>query len=522
MNKKSTNRLIAILNAISILAIVIFYFSKSYLECYVMTRTGEKSASMFNSIIIDILLNNIKVIFTFIYGGLGIINLICSAQNRKSKKIALGQLAFAICEIGQVIKGLFSEPYEFLGISNIVICGVMAIILFIQFIFIHNQDKDIFESKIRKISNIILYYVLQLILVAGFTIIVISALAITKINSIKWKKSLETLYNEISNLKGVTISDVYVPVKEDTKYGFIDEKGKEIIECQYDSVTYFNEMKFNDNKYYIALAKKDGKFYVLSKNNDVCTIDGFLEKCLQRANSYFTKMDFNSENDDFFYVQNSEFIFKGLMQGYLVQQTPKDSSKNNNLPLNIEEENIYSLSTANYSMQIEPVENQVDDIYYEDDNLSDSDTVFKVTVIKNNGQREVSKVYLPGFDEYDGTLNTFSNGYIEFQKVDDEKMGWYDSNGNQIEVSKKYSIKDIKDDKVILEKNVYSNEENIEEKGKIIVLDMGGKKLFQAANIIIYDKVYFVEKENGKMVLVNTNFESESKEYDKIIAGKYR
>lgn len=522
MNKKSTNRLIAILNAISILAIVIFYFSKSYLEWYVMTRTGEKSASMFNSIIIDILLNNIKVIFTFIYGGLGIINLICSVQNRKSKKIALGQLAFAICEIGQVIKGLFSEPDEFLGISNIVICGAMAIILFIQFIFIHNQDKDIFESKIRKISNIILYYVLQLVLVAGFTIMVISALAITKINSIKWKKSLETLYNEVSNLKGATISDVYVPVKEDTKYGFIDENGKEIIECQYDIVTYFNEMEFNDNKYYIALAKKDGKYYVLSKNNDICIMDGFLEKCLQRADIYFTRNDFNSENDDFFYVQNFEFIFQGLIQGELILQTPKDSSENNNLQLNIEEENTYSLNVANYSMQIEPVENQVDDIYYEDDNLSDSDTVFKVTVIKNNGQREVSEVYLPGFDEYDRTLNTFSNGYIEFQKVDDEKMGWYDSNGNQIEVSKKYSIKDIKDDKVILEKNVYSNEENIDEKGKIIVLDMGGKKLFQVANIIIYDKVYFVEKENGKMVLVNTNFESESKEYDKIIAGKYR
>ena len=213
MNKKSTNRLIVILNVISILAIVIFYFSKSYLGFYVMIRTGEKSESMFNSIIINILVNNIKVIFTFIYGGLGIINLICSVQNRKNKKIALGQLAFAICEIGQVAKGLFSEPDEILGISNIFICGVMAIILFMQFIFIHNQDKDIFESKIRKISNIILYYVLQLVLVAGFTIIVISALSITKINSIKWKKSLETLYNEVSNLKGVTISDVYVPVK---------------------------------------------------------------------------------------------------------------------------------------------------------------------------------------------------------------------------------------------------------------------------------------------------------------------
>ena len=100
-------------------------------------------------------------------------------------------------------------------------------------------------------------------------------------------------------------------------------------------------------------------------------------------------------------------------------------------------------------------------------------------------------------------------------------MDAVDSNGNQIEVSEKYSIKDIKDDKVILEKNVYSNEENSNEKGEIIVLDMNGKKLFQAADIIIYDNVYFAKKENGKMVLVDTNFESESKEYDKIIDGKY-
>ena len=50
---------------------------------------------------------------------------------------------------------------------------------------------------------------------------------------------------------------------------------------------------------------------------------------------------------------------------------------------------------------------------------------------------------------------------------------------------------------------------------------MNGKKLFQAADIIIYDNVYFAKKENGKIVLVDTNFESESKEYDKIIDGKY-
>ncbi len=521
MNKKSTNRLIAILNAISILAIIIFYFSKSYLEFYVMTRTGEKNEIIFNNIIIGTLLRNTEIIFSLIYGGLGVINIISSIQNRKNKKIALGQFAFAICEVGQVIKGLVSESDEILGFSNIVICGVMAIILFTQFIFIHNQDKNIFESKIRKISNIILYYVLQLVLVVGFTIMVILALSITKINSIKWGKSLETLYNEVSNLKGVTISDVCVPIKEDTKYGFINENGKEIIGCQYDIVTYFNEISFNDNKYYIALAKKDGKFYVLSKNNDICIIDGFLEKCLQRLDSYFGSNEFNLEDYEFFYVQHFEFIFQGLMQGELILQMPKDSSENNNLQINIEDDNTYSLNTTNYSMQIESIESQINDIDYNDNNSSDSNPIFKVTVFKSNGQREVSEVYLPGFDEYDGTLNTFSNGYIEFQKIDNEKMGWYDSNGNQIEVSEKYLIKDIKDDKVILEKNVYSNEENSNEKGEIIVLDMNGKKLFQAVDIIIYDNVYFAEKENGKMVLVDKNFKSESKEYDKIIAGKY-
>lgn len=78
MNKKSTNRLIAILNAISILAIIIFYFSKSYLEFYVMTRTGEKNEIIFNNIIIGTLLRNTEIIFSLIYGGLGVINIISS------------------------------------------------------------------------------------------------------------------------------------------------------------------------------------------------------------------------------------------------------------------------------------------------------------------------------------------------------------------------------------------------------------------------------------------------------------
>ena len=230
MNKKTTNRLVVILNIIAIISIYVLYFSTDYLMSSIMSsKTGGKS--IYNSFIIDIVVNNIQLIMALVHGGVGILNIICAIQNKENKKLCFWQSAFGIYEIWSAITiGVFLDDYYIIAWGNIIVSGIIPIILAIkniicirknkpkiiqiisyviviiiaildilnilsaywniiaivmQFIYIHGQEKHIVESSSRKIINIVLYYVLQLLLVVGFFLMIISSLLITKVNEAK-------------------------------------------------------------------------------------------------------------------------------------------------------------------------------------------------------------------------------------------------------------------------------------------------------------------------------------------------
>ena len=273
MNSKKINCLVAVLNIISIVAFYIFAFSAEYLMSSMMS--GENGGrSVYNSFIIDTLLNNIQIILPVMYSGIGIINIICAIQNKENKKICFWQLVFGIYYLftgfGIVIsltdidedivdwvnRIIFSIIPIILAIINFirirknrpkviqVISYIAVIILSIlslldiigiywqiiavvmQLIYIHFQDKNIEESKAKNIINIILYYIFQVLLAVGFLGIVLVSLIITKVNDDKCKNELEKLYNNISSMQGVTNKDIYIPVERNYKYGFINEKGQ--------------------------------------------------------------------------------------------------------------------------------------------------------------------------------------------------------------------------------------------------------------------------------------------------------
>jgi len=313
MNKKRINRLVSILNIISIVAFYIFAFSKSYLMSSIITDGENGGRSIFNSFIIDILLRNIQIILPLMYCGIGAINIICAIQNKQNKKIFFWQLVFGIYYLwtgagiimslayidDDIIKWinriLFSIIPIILAIINLIlikkrkskvtqIISYVAVVILsvlnlfgiietywqiiavvMQLIYIHFQDKNIEESKSRKIVNIVLYYGLQMILSVGFLLMVLSALLVTKVNEVKWEKGLKELYNNITALQGSTTEELYIPVEKNYKFGFITDSGAEKISCEYDRVSYFNEVEINGNNYYISLAKKIINFISFQK-----------------------------------------------------------------------------------------------------------------------------------------------------------------------------------------------------------------------------------------------------------------
>lgn len=539
MNHKKTNYLVSILNIIAIVSIYVLYFSTNYLMTSIMS--GETSGkSMYNSFIIDILVNNIQLIMALVNGGVGIFNIICAFQNKENKKLCFWQLVFGIHEIWSALAiSVLLDNSNNMAWGNIIIAGIIPIILatknlifipknkpkiiqiisyvvviiiavldilnilgaywniiavIMQFVYIHGQEKQIEESSSRKIINIILYYVLQLLLVIGFFFMVISSLLITKVNEVKWENELSKLYNNIETLQGATTKDIYIPVEKNYKYGFINEKGEEKIQCEYDRVTYFNEIEINNNTYYIALAKKEDKFYILSKSSDYITISTDMEKYLQTMNEYIDNnvtKDMN-ENGDYRlgYLEYFGFFLHVSTKMELNWQTVEKSDMNQ---VDLSERNAkYYYDNRNYSMLIEP-----------------ENTKYNVTITKNNGEIESSIVYLPGFDEEETMLSVFTNGYIEFEDGEHKRKGWYDDNGNKTTISNNYTIEDIKDGKAILRKD------NV-----IKIIDMKGKTLLKTTALDIYDNIYLVKNKNNKMVLIDKDLKEISSEYDKIVTTR--
>lgn len=575
MNSKRTNRLVAILNVIAIATFYLLSFSEKYLLSSMLTGYGV-AKSIFNSLLIDTLLNNLQIIMAVVYSGIGILNIICAIQNKEKKKIFFWQLVFGFYEIWNAIILIFAlQDYEFIEWGEKILFGIIPIIFAIinfifikknkpkviqiisyfgvivlsilyifdvigvywniisvlmQLIYIHYQEKNIEESKSTKITNIILYYILQIILVVSFLGIILTSLCITKVNDSKWEKELINLYNDIENLQGAKTKEIYIPVEKNYKYGFVDSKGQEKIKCQYDRVSYFNQVEINNELYYIALAKKDNKFYIISKTNNNFIISGNLEKYLQTIDEHLEKTMTKSINkqEDYGkgYLQIFEFLFQVSTKGEkeLTQQTIEKSNITNTITLN-EKSAKYYYNNTNFSMIIEPINDDMnnydkynyENYYNEDENtfyLSSSNAKHKVTIYKTSGEYETSIIYLPGFNEYNGTLDIFLNGYIEFKDEENEKNGWFDDKGNKITVPNTYTIYDIKDNKAILE--VYNIDENAE--FYYIIIDMTGKILLKTTAIDIYDDMYLVKNENNKMVLLDKDLNVISNEYDKIIS----
>ena len=579
MNKKRTNRIVAIFNIISIATFYIFTFSASYLMASIMSgNTGGKS--IYNSFIIDTLLNNIQIILPLMYSGIGIVNIICAIQNKKNKKICFWQLVFGIYyfwtglgilvsltdidedivewidriifsiipiilatinlalikkhkpKVIQIISYIAVIILSILSLLEIISTYWQIIAVVMQLIYIHFQDRNIEESKSRKIVNIILYYVLQLILAVGFLVMVLSSLLITKVNEVKWKKGLIELYNNVTTLKGSTNKELYIPVEKNYKYGFINENGQEKITCQYDRVTYFNEIEINNSTYYIALAKKDSKFYIISKSNNSIELNGVLEKYIQTIDNYWGESitsNFNEEgNYRLSYIQSYEFFLQAFTRGEVILNQQTVEIHNTNSITLTEKKSKYYYNNKNYSMIIEPIYEETDydeDYYDENENiyyLSSSNTKYNVTITKSNGEQKSNIVYLPGFDDDDATLDIFTNGYIEFENEEQTRKGWYDNEGNQITIPNTYTISDIKDNKVILQLNNIENE-NYDENKKyelhFLIIDMTGKTLLQSTAIDVYDNMYLVKNDNNKMVLMDKDLNVISNEYDKIITN---
>lgn len=583
MNKKKTNFLVAILNLIEIVSILVLHFGTNYLLSGMMSSENGMT-SIYNSFICETLLNNIDIFLVLIHIVVGVINIICAIQNKKNKKLFFWQMvfgmyelyaAFLLCKLSKSLCNILDDYniletskkiistipiifviinfikirknkpktiqiISYIGVIVLVVLDLLGIFgafwnviaVIMQLIYIHFQDKDVEETKKRKIINIILYYIIQSIIVIGFFFMIIYSLLITKVNEVKWENGLKEVYNGITKLQGNTNKEIYIPVEKDNKYGFITEDGKEKIPCQYDNVSFFYEIEINGVKYYISLVKLDNTFYIISKDNDNIKIEGDLDNYYKTFyNNYLEAFMWKAFKDVKDYKVGNLTSFQFLLQVFTrgekrFNQNTLESSDDivTKVSLNVENSK-YTYNGDNYTMIIEQIKETVkdDDLdnYYDTDFTSSVESKFKVTIRKNNGDEKTEIVYLPGIKLDELWIKTFTNGFIEFKTEDENHIGWYDNNGNQITIPNNYKIIDIKDNKIFLRVIDNNEEEKNREYKKyepnFIILNMEGKIQFKTTALDIYKEMYLVKKDNKKMVLIDRNLKEISNEYDKII-----
>lgn len=549
MNRKRTNYLVAILNIIAVVSTYVLYFSNEYLTSSIVSG-ADGGKSVYNNVIIDLLLNNIQLIMTLVNGGVGLLNIICAIQNRKNKKVCFWQIVFGIHEICSAINmAIFLDNLEIAECVNKIVFAVIPIILAIiniilirknkpkkiqivsyiatiiiatldilgiigtywsiiaiimQFIHIHGQEKYIEESTAKKFVNIILYYILQVLLTVGFLAIIIYCLLVTKTNETNWKNQLSELYDNISTLQGVANKTVYIPVEENNKYGFISKNGEEKIACEYDRVTYFFGAELNGKTCYFALAKKENEYYIISKSNQKIDISDnkYLKNLYDLMGNQMIEM-FNDEEDNrLVYIMSFSVLLQSFTQNELELEKQAEIHLTNEI--NLQEQNFkYYYRNNNYTMILEPIEDEEYDYF--------DDPKFNVTIRKSNGEETSNEEYIPEYYSYDDTIFTFSDGSIAFKSVDEKTQGWYDTNGDRIRVSTKYEIEDVNENHIIA--RMYDEEENV----NYFILDKSGKLLLKTDALMVLNDMYLIRNEDKKMSLYDENLNEISERYDKII-----
>lgn len=550
MNNKRTNLVVAIANIIAIIAIYVFKISYPYLAI-----TSDMS-TLFNNYLIPI------IQYSFIlYGILAVLNIICAIQNKDNKKLCFWQLIFGLYEIFMFAKERFVKSSQTEAIISLIFLVIIPIILAIvnlvlmrkrnvkmiqiisyvgvivlsivnwfvnfivpwdiiaiimQFVYIHYQDKNVVETTGRKVINIILYYILQLLVSIAFLGLGIYSLILTMTNDSNITDGASQLYNDIQTLQGSKTEELYIPVRKDSKYGFINENGEEKIPCEYDEVSHFNEVSYFNKEgvsdanstYYIALAKKDNNYYIITKDNKSVELTGTAENSVRTADENFLE----TTRDYEYLVGNFDDMLKSIISYnndvLIISQTLEEVDASDNM-ISLEEiDSRFIYETENYSMAIQI--NNLDEILEEE---SSEDIECNVTITRNNGEEETSTVYLPGLDIF-GILDVFSNGYVEFQTADKTKIGWYDDNGYQTTIPSGYGIKDIKDDKAILE--VYDEDESI---SGYMIIDLTGRILLKTPVLETYEDMYLSIDDEGKIALLDSDLNVITDEYDVIVTN---
>ena len=279
------------------------------------------------------------------------------------------------------------------------------------------------------------------------------------------------------------IEDIYINVKKDGKYGYINTKGETVIDFKYDYASPFVKISSYDKNFEIALVCLDGRTLIILKNERLV-------------------MSYRSESSDENYkakLQELQNIYTNTLgqPGTMECEIKEIKDHINRAP-------VYEEISSNYTFRYDY--NDEYDLIVTQSNLGLGD---KYELAKKEDLN--IRVVLDTTDlDYDSKyLYLFSNGDIPFYEVSKLYQGWFTSYGKKNEMRGRAQILDFFGDRILIRN--YNNKTVYFSNTAGDILSEVYKDIFISNN-----NRYIVKNENdSKMKVIDGNYKKAFEtEYD--------
>lgn len=295
--------------------------------------------------------------------------------------------------------------------------------------------------------------------------------------NIKEKEDKDLLKYSTSYFKYITeleIEDVYINVKKDGKYGYINQNGDVVIDFEYDYASPFVEITMYNKNFHIALVCKDGTSTIILKNKREV-------------------MAYRSESADENYgakIAELKNIYTNIL-GQPGEMKYEIKNKKDNIIVATRSEELSSEYTYRYDY------NDEYDIIITKSNLGLGD-IYELA--KKDDINTRIKLDCEDLDYDERYVYLFSNGTIPYYNLTENNQGWFTGSGKKIQMDGKAQILDFIDDKILIRD--YS-----EATPSIYFIDESRKQVSDKyKDIYIHDDRYLVKDSNNEYQILDKNF----------------
>lgn len=382
-----------------------------------------------------------------------VVNLITLIFNRKDKIFLFSYLI-----------AIFASCFYFLDFSYIGIIYVLAALLI---------EIQVLRENILSMNNTFYMVIVSIVIVA---------IGIVALNILTYKDRLEDIvkeeikgylaYNE-DYFKNISVlgedAEFYLNVKREGKWGYINTKGENRIEFEYDYATPFISIEKYNKKFDIALVCKDDVASIILKNKrNVMTFKNDIS-----FDDYEAQLEKLGELYNITFGQAGRF--KDALESVDTSNMSTISSYKEypyRYPFN-DEYDIY-ITVAQFGGK-----NRYEFLKRDNPNI-------KVSIDCDNLK----------FD--DKNLYVYNNGFLPFYKTSEGIQGWYTKETKRVELEGNIQILEFFDSQILIK--------NYDENVLYFTNEEGEKISPNYKDIFVLDSAYIVKNEQDKYMVIDRQF----------------